>query len=173
MAAITGKVISVGLDVDYPTKDGSRTYKAFILKYMDAQNNVKEIVKPMQGLKFKQDVKTTLQELVAGDTFSGVMEKNAADFLELMALKKGEMSEIDSAAVSHREANNVSNPMRAAVGGKVIGNNYETAEERKVKQRLIVRQATINAAVALKTKGFDDTVALAEQLESWVYRGFE
>jgi phage-related minor tail protein len=35
----------------------------------------------------------------------------------------------------------------AATGGKVVGSTYETAEERKLKQMLIVKQSSIGSAI--------------------------
>jgi hypothetical protein len=59
-------------------------------------------------------------------------------------------------------------------GGKVIGNNYETAEERKEKQRVITKLAVLNTAVAFLTatgdkKASKETVVeSAEFFEKWV-----
>lgn len=63
-----------------------------------------------------------------------------------------------------------------AGGGRVTGSNYETPQERAVKQAIIVRQAMINAAIDY-AKGFisdghfkeDDVIDLAKKFESFVY----
>lgn len=51
---------------------------------------------------------------------------------------------------------------------------FETPHERKVKQRLIVRQASINMALQfyapVKNPSMEDILKTAEQFENWVYR---
>jgi hypothetical protein len=66
----------------------------------------------------------------------------------------------------------------AAPTNTYVKSSYETAEERKWKQRLIVRQATLNAAIAtLKTDksvlASEAVKSVAEQYENWVYRNTE
>lgn len=50
--------------------------------------------------------------------------------------------------------------------------NYETREERELKQRYIVRQSSITAAINLlgaKAKTIDDVTTVAKQFESYVF----
>ena len=173
MSLVTGKVISVGLDVDYPKKDGGGSYKAFILKYATDRGEVREKVKPMQGLKFGAgpEILATLRGLSAGDTFS-MSEEKKGQYLEITSLVKGEPS-VEMAAQAHAAG---------PTTGRVLGNNYETAEERKIKQRLIVRQAALNQALEYTSQTGDigggggkiDTVqGYAAEFEAWVYRGME
>lgn len=57
---------------------------------------------------------------------------------------------------------------------KVIGSNYETAEERAIKQRYIVRQSSIANAVALSPKAsVSDIIAIAKQFEEYVFEPAE
>ena len=57
---------------------------------------------------------------------------------------------------------------------KVIGSNYETAEERAIKQRYIVRQSSIANAVALSPKAtVGDIIAIAKQFEEYVFEPAE
>lgn len=168
MSLITGKVISVALGVDYPKKDGGGSYPAFILKYATGRGEVREKIKPMQGLKFGAGpgILATLQELRAGDTFS-MSEEKKGQFLEITSLVKGEPTVDMAAQASGYPATS------QASGGRVLGSTYETPEERKIKQRLIVRQSSLTTALEMGSKGFDKTVELAEQLEGWIYRGME
>lgn len=178
----TGKVISVALDVDMPKQDKSGTYLAYMLTYVDqASGQKRDLIKPMQGLKYKPTIKNTLSELKPGDTFQMHTDKNEKGFVDVLALAKGELSPEVVAAGSVGNATSVSgnasvskNSGGMASGGKVLGSNYETPEERKVKQRLIVRQAALNQAIALNPKGkFEDIAALAKQFEGHVYEGIE
>ncbi len=174
---IQGKVINVQIGVDYPKKDGSGSYDAFILKYVNGRGEVKEIVKPTAGLKYKPTIKTVLGELSAGDAFSLQMEENKGGYLDIVALVKGEGG-IDAAVQSEKNQPTTSTYTRPATG-KVVGNTYETPAERKLKQRLIVREAAINAAIEMlsvakeKTVNVDVVFEAAGQFESWVYRDLE
>lgn len=171
---IQGKVVSVALDVDYPKKDGGGSYQAFVLKYVNGRNEVREIVKPMQGLKYKPTIAKVLRELVPGDTFSLQMEKNKAGYDDIVGLQKGEAG-VDFAAQMEAGATGVASARSSGqTTGKVLGSTYETPEERKIKQRLIVRQSSFSQAATLNPKGkVEDLFAQAEAIENWVYRGME
>lgn len=173
MSLVTGKVISVALGVQYP-KNGSatgETYPAWVLSYMTDRNEKRDIVKHMNSLKFGAGpaIHSVLRELQAGDDFSAQLEKKG-QFNEVVALVKGKPS-------VEMEAQRVAEAPSAAfkAPGKVIGSTYETPEERKTKQRLIVRQSSFDQARQLapaKAK-FEDIISQAEAIESWVYRGME
>jgi hypothetical protein len=61
--------------------------------------------------------------------------------------------------------------------GKVVGSNYETAEERAFRQRLIVRQSSLTAALGYYNHPSNhkanvteqDVMALADQFSAWVF----
>ncbi len=67
-----------------------------------------------------------------------------------------------------------STPQRAPAG-KVLGSNYETPEERAKKQVYIVRQSSINAAIATLDPArqtefsIEDVIAVAKQYEAYVF----
>lgn len=167
MSLTTGKVISVGLNVDYPKKDGTSTYSAFILKYMTDRNEVREKIKPMQGLKYPPGpaILAVLQDLKPGDTFS-MLEEKKGDYLEIKSLVKGGPSLEMAVAGDGKDV---------PTAGKVVGSNYETAAERKTRQRLIVRQSSFAAAerVAPAKSKIEDLFAVATEIEAWVYRDLE
>lgn len=60
-------------------------------------------------------------------------------------------------------------------GGKVTGSNYETSEERKLRQMLIVKQSSIGHAVELLTTGaktppsVQDVLSVAQEFVDYVY----
>ena len=63
---------------------------------------------------------------------------------------------------------------QAAPTTKVIGSNYETAEERAIKQRYIVRQSSLANAIALSPKAtVGDIIAIAKQFEEYVFEPAE
>lgn len=58
---------------------------------------------------------------------------------------------------------------------RVTGSNYETKEERALRQKYIVRQSSLTTAVAIMSVGAKnldkhEVIALAEELEEWVFR---
>ena len=58
---------------------------------------------------------------------------------------------------------------------RVAGSNYETKEERALRQKYIVRQSSLTTAVAIMSVGAKnldkyEVIALAEELEEWVFR---
>ena len=173
MSLVTGKVISVQIGVPYP-KNGSatgETYPAWVLSYMTDRNEKRDIVKHMNSLKFGAGpaIHTVLRELQSGDDFSAQLEKKG-QFNEVVALVKGKPS-------VEMEAQRVAEAPSAAfkAPGKVLGNSYETPEERKTRQRLIVRQSSFDQARQLlgaKAKA-EDVFPVAESIEGWVYRGME
>jgi len=58
---------------------------------------------------------------------------------------------------------------------KVVGSNYETKEERAIKQRYIVRQSSLTTALAVLSVGAKSVdkqavLDLAKEFEEWVFR---
>lgn len=71
------------------------------------------------------------------------------------------------------EAKTATNVAQSAT--RVTGSNYETKEERALRQKYIVRQSSLTTAVAIMSVGAKnldkyEIIALAEELESWVFR---
>ena len=66
-------------------------------------------------------------------------------------------------------------PAPAPSGGKVLGSQYETREERHQRQLHIVRQSSLSNAIALLTPGakaplkVEDVLDVAQQLVDFVY----
>lgn len=65
----------------------------------------------------------------------------------------------------------------SAVGGKVLGSNYETPEERKLRQMYIIKQSCISNAIAMLTPGVkegetlqtQDVLDVAQEFVDFVY----
>lgn len=60
-------------------------------------------------------------------------------------------------------------------GGRVVGNNYETPEERARRQVYIVRQSSFTAAQEFLAKPAElkEVFEVAEKIEEWVLRGYD
>lgn len=162
-------------------KAGGGTYDAWELVYRSAENEVKQLVKPVQSLKFNKPLAASLAALKPNDEFTVDLEKNAAGFWEVRNISKGSDVSSDQAPASSGAAAPVSSserpqaPQRAV--NRVTGSTYETAEERAKKQVVIVRQSCIAQAVALlkdmpdlKTELLLET---AETFEKFVNKGLK
>lgn len=57
-------------------------------------------------------------------------------------------------------------PTAAPTGGKVTGSNYETREERQMRQLHIVRQSSLSNAIALLSPGAKGALDLEKVLET-------
>lgn len=159
---VGGTVVAVSMETDarYANKPG--TYKAWQLIYKDQNGQVKEITKSVAGLKFNPALRQTLETLATGDEVTVVQEK-VGQFWEIKAIEKG----LNTAVMSDT-------PKPAYSGGKVTGSNYETPQERAARQRLIVRQSSLTAALGYfeltKAKPtVEEVTNLAEELCDFVF----
>jgi len=184
MATIQGKVIKVSIDVPVkyaPPKSG--TYQGYRIAYEADSGDLREIAKPMTSLKYTPAIREVLESLQPDDEFTLVQEKDEKGYYQIRALAKGrdESAAFTAAVAAGTPAAPTASggSSRTMVGGRVTGSNYETPEERKLKQRLIVRQAAINQAINIvqPNPGAANSVELvtqvAEEFEAWVYRGLE
>jgi len=104
----------------------------------------------------------------AGDIFDVEAEKNEKGYFDWTSVVPGSAAVATSGVEASSETSKVP-PSR----GRVIGNTYETPEERAVKQAAIIRQATINMAIAYANGAPEATLAaicaMARQFEDHVY----
>lgn len=100
-----------------------------------------------------------LKAAKAGEVYQVTTGKNDKDFTVWSAIEKTD-------SIASTPSKQAATPYKST---------YETAEERALKQRLIVRQSALNQAVASLTPGakapieFEKATALAEQYMEWVY----
>jgi hypothetical protein len=181
MSQFTGTVISVAVNVQ--VKGQSKSYPGYELVYRTEDGKVQTLAKHMNSLKFSPSVAATLNDLQPGDTFVCVQQKNDAGFLDVVSLTKGsEAPALQPAATTNSAATTVSPTNR----GKVTGSTYETPEERQirraadaVRQKLIIRQSSIDQARQLLSKNVEGVVKLdqvfevAAKIEEWVMRDVE
>lgn len=122
-----------------------------------------EAQKPKKVMSFvNKEVFNTLKKASAGDVFTVTAEKDAKDYWQWTKVVSGAAPSSSSSSAS------------SAPAGKVVGSNWETAEERAKKQVYIVRQSSISAAVALladsKIKATpEDVIATAKKFEAYVF----
>jgi hypothetical protein len=161
MAQVTGVVISISLETDVK-KNGGGSYKGWELVYKSSDGEVRTIAKPVTGLQYNAPLKKQLGELSQGDEFTLTQEKNAAGFYDVKSIEKG-IVEGGKAQASVGSTNQARAPQAVS--------NYETREERTARQRLIVRQSSLTAAIGiLGNKATPPVVKdLAEDLTNWVF----
>lgn len=155
---VYGKVVQVSIDVAAKKQDGG-TYQAWKLVYEDNKSEIKTITKPMTMLKYNAALANGLQALEVGDNF--IMDTEKKDgFVNPTSIRKAAQE-----STTTNKAEQVAK----------TGSTYETAEERAQKQKYIVRQSSITAALKLieiQGKQAPDqfaVISLAEQFEAWVF----
>ena len=104
--------------------------------------------------------------------FKSLEKANKGDSLEVTTVKNEKTGYWDWTAVNQGGAA-VAQPAQQAT--RVTGSNYETKEERALKQKYIVKQSSLSAAVSLLTVGAktpptpDDVIALADKFVDYVF----
>ena len=166
MAQIVGTVISVGVNVPVK-KQGGGTYQGSELVYKSADGEVRSIAKPVTGLRFNKALEAALGELNAGDVFTLTQEKNQAGYNDVKSIEKGDVRGATTSVANHTPAPS---------GSAQTNRTFESADERALRQRLIVRQSSLTAAIEILKNGdkktplnLDNVTALANDLMLWVY----
>ncbi len=165
---VLGTVISVAVETDVK-KNGGGSYKGWELIYKSDGGDVRTIAKPIQGLRFNAPLKKVLEELAGGDQFTLVQEKNDAGFYDVKSITKGWAEGTPSLPASPSQTKG-----SATSGNAYAARDYEGKEERTARQRLIVRQSSLSAAVAILTVGAkavdkEAVKALADELTDFVF----
>ena len=154
------KVVSVSRE-DVPNKNGKGTYGKLTVAYRDDKGKLSEktILSFTNPAVFK-----TFERAEAGAEINVKSEK-VGDYWNWTAiLADGDVSQ-SSATTSNTTAS----------ATRVTGSNYETKEERALKQRYIVKQSSLSAAVTILTVGaktppeVDAVIALADKFVDYVF----
>ena len=174
---IQGTVISYTAATKIAKKGGG-SYDAWELVYRSPENEVKQLAKPVQSLKFTKGLKESLASLSPNDEFTAVLEKNANDYWEVQEVTKGVVASEPNVPAAPVEAGKPADrPVQAQRAvNRVVGNTYETAEERAKKQVVIVRQSCIGYALELVPEGdrnVETISEVAEKLEKHVFKGLK
>ena len=77
--------------------------------------------------------------------FDAIKDATQGDKYDVKAVKEGEYW--NWAAAVKMVADSVPGAYKAVSGGKVTGSNYETPDERKIKQLYIIKQSSISNAI--------------------------
>lgn len=156
---ITGKVVAIDLNATVKGKNG--TYKGAELIYKDlADGQAKTKAFHENAFKFNAALKNGLTNLEVGDEFTAVLEKKD-DFWNWVSVAKGFAQ--------------TTAPKTVLGTAKAAPSTYATAEERAQTQAYIVRQSSITNALKLlelqsnKKADVPDVLAIATQLEAWVF----
>lgn len=106
------------------------------------------------------------------DSFAVVQTLNPGDTVEV-TITKNDQGYNQWAKIEKVDGAKAAAP--AATSGRVTGSNYETPEERKVKQLHIARQNSVGNAVAMLTPGaktkieVKEVLDIADQLVEYIY----
>lgn len=162
-----GTAISINLDATLQKKDGG-TYPGWELVYRTSDGKVETVQKHINTLKYTEGLRSSLEDLSAGDSFVIAYEKNQKGFNDILSIVKGDTPTMPKSAPRQESA-----PVN-----RVVGSNYETAVEREWNRRRIIRQSSINAAInLLKTEKVqpapDDVLKVAVQFEAFVNEPIE
>jgi hypothetical protein len=101
------------------------------------------------------------------------------DQIDVTSVKNDKTGYWDWTAIGTGEASTASTTQGTATPTRVTGSNYETKEERAAKQKYIVKQSSLSAAVALLTVGAKtppsakDVIALADEFVNYVFDNTE
>jgi hypothetical protein len=116
-----------------------------------------------------------LKSVKAGDVLNVTLEK-INDFWVWVSVEKEGNTVGTGMAELPAQGANAAQSTAPKVAGRVVGSNYETPDERAARQRLIVRQSSLTAALTLmvhnnpKTSFSVDMVTdMAEGLVNWVF----
>lgn len=108
-----------------------------------------------------------IEGMSKGESVNVRTEKDANGYWQWTAIESG-------VSASHSEKQPSSSVSQSGTT-RVTGSNYETAEERAIKQKYIVRQSSLTTAISIlsvgaKTLQAHDVITLAADLEEWVFR---
>jgi hypothetical protein len=101
------------------------------------------------------------------------------DQIDVTSVKNDKTGYWDWTAIGSGDAPSAPQSQGTATPTRVTGSNYETREERAAKQKYIVKQSSLSAAVALLTVGAKtppsakDVIALADEFVNYVFDNTE
>lgn len=160
-------IIDVAQPVTSTNRNG-REYQSLEVTYKDDQGRVSS--KKLMSFS-NPEVFKTAQTWEKGDAVNIAMQKDDAGYWQwTKVLADGEVAPAPTNASAGGASTSAPKPNAAT---RVTGSNYETKEERALRQRMIVRQSSLSNAVAtLATHGKPlssaDVVSLAKQYEQFV-----
>ncbi len=126
-----------------------------------------------------KDIYPVLKGLEKDATYTVTTEK-VGDFWKWLSIVPGNDSGAansdNQSTAPQTAASNAASSRPQAAAGKVLGSNYETRDERQLRQKLIVAQSSMSSAIELFKAQFPKGVpnemavtAKAEQIYNWVF----
>ena len=146
------------IDVGAPesVKTGKGQYQTLQVSFKNEQGQV-------QGKK--------LMSFSNPAVFKDIQGYAKGDRIDVLTVKEGDYWQWKSIDKEGEAPPRAEAPKSTGGGGKVIGSNYETAEERARRQVYIIRQSSLGTAVELLGQGasVNDVVKTAKQFEAYVF----
>lgn len=156
------QVLSVTVSTT-PTAKGSYQSAEVAYKAEDGQVKGKKVMSFGAGAPaFK-----ALSKAQPGEVYSVTPVKNDKDFWDWTDVKKLDGNPIQAGQSPATTTTEGTKP----AGGKVMGSNYETSDERAAKQVFIVRQSSISSAISLRGNKAttEEIISVAKQFEAFVF----
>ena len=153
------KVVSVSRE-DVPNKNGKGTYGKLTVAYRDEKGKLSE----KTILSFTNPAVFKAFERAEAGAEINVKSEKVGDYWNWTAILTGEEAPQGAGTVPTSPS-----------ATRVTGSNYETKEERALKQRYIVKQSSLSAAVSILTVGaktppeVDAVIALADKFVDYVF----
>ena len=146
------------IDVGSPesVKTGKGQYQTLQVSFKNEQGQV-------QGKKLMSFSNPTV--------FKDIQGYAKGDRVDVLTVKEGDYWQWKSIDKEGEAPPRAAAPASTGGGGKVIGSNYETAEERARRQVYIIRQSSLGTAVELLGSGaaVADVINTAKQFEAYVF----
>jgi hypothetical protein len=146
------------IDVGSPesVKTGKGQYQTLQVSFKNEQGQV-------QGKKLMSFSNPTV--------FKDIQGYAKGDRIDVLTVKEGDYWQWKAIDKEGEAPPRAEAPKSTGGGGKVIGSNYETAEERARRQVYIIRQSSLGTAVELLGQGasVDAVVKTAKQFEAYVF----
>lgn len=157
------RITVINVDIEQrPGQKGKKGYEQAEVTYKDGDGTRSKKIMSFAN----PQVFATLKDAQKGDQFDVTSEK-IGEYWQWTAISPAGAGSPDP--VPARSSNGASS-------GSVGRSNFETPEERAARQRLIVRQSSLTAALGTLTPGAkaaldpDAVEALAERYHDWVYQ---
>jgi hypothetical protein len=159
------KIVSVTVE-KVAGKGKSQGYEKAEVVYRDDRNEVK--TKNIVSFA-NPSVFNAVKNAQANDTFDVSVTKDDKGYYQWTSVTQSDGT-TPTASISKASEGKQGAPLGTG------RSNFETPEERALRQRLIVRQSSLSTAVEVLTTGAkappskDDVFSLAEQFHDWVYQ---
>lgn len=153
------QIVDVGTPNTHAAKNG-RSYQSIEVTYKGGDGRVSS--KKLMSFS-NPNVFKTISGLAKGASLDVITTKDDAGYWQWTGINDGTSTPTATAS-----------PTSTPSTTRVTGSNYETSDERAARQKLIVRQSSLSAAVSIlslgaKTLDKEAVKGLAQELTDWVF----